>query len=696
MDVGRFERSLTREIALTRALIGFTVGACLFLGADVFGMLAEAARASSPWRVVEQAIFIGIVAMLIYGNLVYQFARLGYFQRRRQHRPETPEALACFRKQAPDLVVLVPSYREEIGVLRQALLSAALQDYRNKRVVLLIDDPPGTAHPEARAALEAARALPRELAALFEKPARRFAGSLETFTEREREGNLDLEEETKLVAQLHAEAAAWFESHANDEPEHTHTDRWFVSLVLRGPATTHMDAAVSFEERLALGDLAEPAELRAELEALAERFHVTFSSFERKRYVNLSHAPNKAMNLNAYIGLLGGSWREVRKQDGTHLERCDAASAELRIPDTELLITLDADSLLAPRYALRLAHLMTRPGNERVAVAQTPYSAVPDAPGVLERVAGATTDIQYIGHQGFTRYAATYWVGANAMLRKRALEAIGVMETERGHPVPRFIQDRTVIEDTESSVDLIERGWTLHNYPERMAWSATPADFGALLIQRRRWANGGLLILPKLLGYLLRGSWRPRKIGEALLRMHYLVSIAAVNLGLLALLVWPFEEPARQLWLPATALPYYIVYGRDLMQAGYRFGDLFRIYALNLLLLPVNLGGVLQSLRQGLSGRKTPFLRTPKVAERTAAPPIYLLSHYGLLALMAVNLVLDVALARWLHSSFILLNGGMLLYAVVRFVGFRASVADIDLQLGARFRRRTSGSEADA
>jgi len=694
MDVGKFERGLRWEIALTRALIGFTLSACLFLGADVFGVLAEAWRANSPWRVVEQASFMGIVAMLIYGNLVYQFARLGYLQRRRCHRPEAPEALASLRSHAPDLVILVPSYREEVGVLRQALLSAALQDYPKKRVVLLIDDPPETADPESRAALEAARALPGELATLFEKPVRRFAGSLEAFTERERAGDLDLDEETRLVAQLHAEAAAWFESHASDEPEWTHTDRWFVSQVLRGPASSHMDAAFAFEERLALGDPAEPAELRAELEALAGRFHVTLSSFERKRYVNLSHAPNKAMNLNAYIGLLGGCWREVRKQDGAHLERCEAASAELRIPDAEFLITLDADSLLAPRYALRLAHFMARPDNQRVAVVQTPYSAVPDAPGLLERVAGATTDIQYIGHQGFTRYAATYWVGANAMLRKRALDAIGVMESERGHPVPRFIQDRTVIEDTESSVDLIERGWTLHNYPERMAWSATPADFGALLIQRRRWANGGLLILPKLLRYLLRGAWRPRKIGEALLRTHYLVSIAAVNLGLLALLVWPFEEPARQLWLPATALPYYIAYGRDLVQAGYRLGDLLRVYALNLLLLPVNLGGVLQSLRQALTGSKTPFARTPKVAERTVAPLIYLLSLYGLLALMAVDLVLDVALARWLHSSFILLNGGMLLYAVVRFVGFRASLADIDLELGARFRRRAPGSDA--
>ena len=100
------------------------------------------------------------------------------------------------------------------------------------------------------------------------------------------------------------------------------------------------------------------------------------------------------------------------------------------------------------------------------------------------------------GVKGFTQHNATYWVGANALLRHTALKEIAVREVERGYPVQRFIQDRTVIEDTESSVDLSVRGWRLYNYPERLAYSATPPDFGSLIIQRRRWANGGLIILP--------------------------------------------------------------------------------------------------------------------------------------------------------------------------------------------------------
>src|SRR5262249_5231445 len=156
--------------------------------------------------------------------------------------------------------------------------------------------------------------------------------------------------------------------------------------------------------------------------------------------------------------------------------------------------------IVLPDYALRLVRIMeAHPG---IAVAQTPYSAVPGPEGLLERTAGATTDIQYVVHQGFTRYDGTYWVGANAMLRLRALHDIRTVRMERGHEISLFIQDHTVIEDTESTVDLIRDGWTLHNYPERLAYSATPPDFGALIIQRRRWSNGGLLILPGLLRHL--------------------------------------------------------------------------------------------------------------------------------------------------------------------------------------------------
>ena len=670
--------SLRREILLTRALIGMTLVASVLLAGDVFGILLERLRSGNTWGAFEQSTFVGIVSVLIYGILIYLFARLGHLRRRESHQPTARAELeTVFDTQAPALAILVPSYREEIHVVRQTLLSAALQEYPNRRVVLLIDDPIRPSDSKAAAALASARRLPTELNALFEKPARRFTEAMTSFIERERSTQLDLREETQQLAELHAEAAAWLEEQAVQHSGTDHTDRLFVELVLRGPARAHLAASIAFEEAASQDALPSGAQLRRGHQRLASLFRVEITSFERKRYVNLSHEPNKAMNLNTYIGLLGGSHRVVSRADGLHLERCGYEEAHFNVPGAEYLITLDADSLLAPDYALRLGHIMTRPGNERVAVVQTPYSAIPGAPSMLERVAGATTDIQYIVHQGFTRHHATYWVGANAMLRRAALEDIRTIEQERGFEVVRFIQDRTVIEDTESSIDLIERGWTLYNYPERLAYSATPPDFGALLIQRRRWANGGLLILPKLARYIVRRPWRPRELAEALMRVHYLVSIAGVNLGLLFLLAYPFEVPAHQIWIPLASLPYYFLYSRDLVQAGYRSADLLRVYALNLLLLPVNLAGVFSSLQQAVTGKRVAFGRTPKVECRTAAAPFYVISQYALLALLAVNLGLDLWSERFVHAAFIVFNGGMLVYAVVRLMGVRESLEDL-------------------
>ena len=80
---------------------------------------------------------------------------------------------------------------------------------------------------------------------------------------------------------------------------------------------------------------------------------------------------------------------------------------------------------------------MEQPEHARVAVAQTPYSAFPNPPGILERTAGATTDIQYLVHQGFTRFGATFWVGANALLKKSALEDICTEKREGAKTIRR-------------------------------------------------------------------------------------------------------------------------------------------------------------------------------------------------------------------------------------------------------------------
>ncbi|MFI5425511.1 glycosyltransferase family 2 protein [Aeromicrobium sp. UC242_57] len=114
------------------------------------------------------------------------------------------------------------------------------------------------------------------------------------------------------------------------------------------------------------------------------------------------------------------------------------------------------------------------------------------------------------------------------MIRKPALEDIVEVENVGGYDIKTYIQDRTVIEDTESSIDIGTAGWTLVNYPERLSYSATPPDYGSLVVQRRRWANGGLLILPELWEQVRHRRFSRERVHllELALRVNYMASIA--------------------------------------------------------------------------------------------------------------------------------------------------------------------------
>jgi cellulose synthase/poly-beta-1,6-N-acetylglucosamine synthase-like glycosyltransferase len=667
-----------REMFLSGCGILFTVAACAVVGWEQYAIFSQQFEKGLWGDIAEHSLFVLIVAVLIYGSLVYQITRLGYLHRRQRHQPasrNTLDAIFSDPVTVKPLTLLVPSYKEERRIIWQTVMSAALQEYPNRRVVLLIDNPPKPKQSTDIAQLAEARELPLHISALLATAASRYKTALAEFTIRQATDMVDIALETVRLAALWRQAAAWFETQAGECEISDHTDRLYVDKVLKARAISHREQAQALLASLENGEPLTAQLIANHYHKLAALFDCEVSSFERKRYQNLSHEPNKAMNLNSYIGLVGRHFRERVTAQGRFLDEVGIAAAEFSFPESSYFVTLDADSILLPDYALRLIHIMEQPGNERIAVAQTPYSAIPGSPSELERVAGATTDMQYIIHQGFTRHNATYWVGANALLRHTALQEIAVTTSERGYPVQRFIQDRTVIEDTESSVDLAARGWTLHNYPERLAYSATPPDFGSLLIQRRRWANGGLIILPKLLGYLRKSPHR--KITEGLLRTHYLISIAAVNIGLLILLAFPFADSINSLWLPLTALPYFFLYGRDLILCGYKRSDLLRVYALNLLMIPVNIGGVMKSIQQAVTGKQIPFGRTPKVQGRTAAAPLYILAAYALFIQWVVGAAFDVNEGHVAHAVFAALNAALLLYGIRAFIGYRESYEDV-------------------
>jgi cellulose synthase (UDP-forming) len=640
---------------------------------------------------IETVTYLLIVTVLTASAVAYLVARVGAMYRiRSHHRVARAEIDSFFAESLPTMTVLVPSYREDLRVIRQTLLSAALQEYPYLRVVLLVDDPPTPTDPEHQRLLEEARALPDLINAMLAEPASRCEAALAELEERAATHDDLTADDVAWLALRYAEAERWLRQLAASLPRVDHTDDFLADHVLGRIAddlATTAGALVAASE--VDGDPLPTERLLQLARRLAWIFRAEISSFERKQYVSLSHEANKAMNLNSYIGIMGQRFRIHRSGASQFLVPVTSGPADLEVPDPDYVLTLDADSVLLPEYCLRLVHHMEQPQHDRVAVAQTPYSAYPGSSTRLERLAGATTDLQHIVHQGMTYYDATFWVGANAVLRKRALDDITQVTEEDGRPIRRIIQDRTVIEDTESSVDLGIHGWRLFNYPERLSYSATPPDFGSLAIQRARWANGGLLILPKLVRHLRARRRRGERgrVGEALLRTNYLASIAWSSLALILILAYPFDDALLSPLVLLAAFPYFSAMASDLRRCGYKRIDILRIYAFNLVLLPVNVAGVGKSIGQAITGGKIAFARTPKVRNRTTAALSFVLVPYVIVVLSAYTVWRDIVHEEWGHAVFAGSNAALAMYAIAAFVGVRNSLVDIVVNLTARLYR---------
>jgi cellulose synthase/poly-beta-1,6-N-acetylglucosamine synthase-like glycosyltransferase len=674
------DRPTIRKIMLSRLAIVATI--TLWSVYFIYTIVRQFFDGPQTFQFTMQAIgYLLVVTLLTFSALMYLLARQGALQRFSTHvRVPRAELDRHFTHSQSDITMLVPSYAEETSVIRKTLLSAAIQEYPSKRIVLLMDDNPIAKSQQDAERLEITRNMGSEIMELLREPRERFLAAHSVFEESHADGKHVRPESTKQLADEYTWAAEWLNTLADKETIEDHVDIFFTNHVLRDLANelklTGEALAASADEGTSM-----PHERILQLyRRLSWIFNADITVFERKKYASLSKEANKAMNLNSYIGLMGGTYRSTPTPDGPVLTPVKKEQdGDLVIPDTEFLLTLDADSILLRDYCLRLVYFLQQPGNERIAVTQTPYSSFRGAATRIERLAGATTDIQHILHQGMSYYGATFWVGANAVIRKKAVEDIVEKEWIGGFEIKRYIQDRTVIEDTESSIDLALHGWTLANYPERLSYSATPPDFGSLIVQRRRWANGGLLIMPKLLATIRKRKSRNEVVSnaETLLRVNYMASIAWASFGLIFLLAFPYDGRLLSPFVVLAALPYFIAMASDLKYCGYKRTDIFRIYGFNLILLPVQLAGVLKSIQQALSGKKIPFARTPKVKNRTVSPALYVITPLLIVAFSVFTLYRDFSAQNWGNATFAAFNAFVALWAILAYIGIGNTLKDV-------------------
>ena len=120
---------------------------------------------------IETVGFLTAVSLLAASASAYLFGRLGFYYRAQTTSPDAAgDARRVLRRPPPRLTALIPSYQEEPGVILMTLLSTALQEYPDLRVVLLVDDPPGRDTTSRADLLDAAMALPGEVERLLSEP----------------------------------------------------------------------------------------------------------------------------------------------------------------------------------------------------------------------------------------------------------------------------------------------------------------------------------------------------------------------------------------------------------------------------------------------------------------------------------------------------------------------------------------------
>lgn len=404
----------------TRVVLGYVAIACTVISWLVYMItMILSLFVNNPSLtlrfVVEGVLYMTIVTTLIFSALVYLTTRQGALYRFIRHE-RVPRAMLddhFAHNYSKGITVLIPSYVEQPKVVEKTIWSAALQEFPDLAVVLLIDDPPHSKNDEARAILKASRELMPKVLAELAAPAERFTKARDETAATLANQMSARRSVVAHCAEDYRAAAQWLEHKADMWLIEDHTDDFFCDQVLRGLARDLRLTEQALNESITLQQHVDANRILQLYERLVRIFTAKGWSFERKLYASTSREGNKAMNLNSFIGLMGHSLKRVETSDGVILRDVrEDESPDFVMRNSEYVLTLDADSMLLRDYCLRLVYQMEQPGNERVAVIQTPYSSYRGAPTRIERIAAATTDIQHMLHQGMTYYDATFWVGA--------------------------------------------------------------------------------------------------------------------------------------------------------------------------------------------------------------------------------------------------------------------------------------------
>jgi len=174
---------------------------------------------SRSYSQATTAILLGLVLFaLLWGNLIYFLVRVGWLRREGMHAPlERQQLWQLHASTLPSLTILVPSYKEDESVVSRALISAALMEYPQKHVVLLIDDCPFPSSESDFLSLEHSRKL-AEIGSRLQAPHAKLQSELQSALVRRERKDWDLHAEAEHLAALYIMRLTFSKSGAKTGP----------------------------------------------------------------------------------------------------------------------------------------------------------------------------------------------------------------------------------------------------------------------------------------------------------------------------------------------------------------------------------------------------------------------------------------------------------------------------------------------
>lgn len=291
--------------------------------------------------------------------------------------------------------------------------------------------------------------------------------------------------------------------------------------------------------------------------------------------------------------------------------KAGALAYGMTLTQAEFFAIFDADFRPAPDF---LDVLMPQFVDAKVGVVQARWEFCNRRASLLTRFQSIFLDAHFIVEQE-ARHAAGLFFNFNGtagIWRRAALEDAGGWTSD------------TVTEDLDASYRAQLRGWRFVYLPHYSVPSELPETLTAFKLQQRRWTKGGIQVMRKQLGIILRSNEPARIKREA--ANHLLVGLIHPLLVLFVVLfvpslLWILHHP-EALWsgfnpvivvlTGGTTVTLYVV-GQYFRQRNWREGLLLLISAPFLLAfgLAMSITGCVAVL-EGMWQRGGEFARTPK------------------------------------------------------------------------------------